>query len=696
MPSRKQKETASGLCDHRAAILFCALLCCPSFSRPAELLYIPLDPALKELATRIRDRVQISADERNWLVAKPRIHVRVGDYPPFHFVADGVPQGLGIDYMSAICMAYSLDCDYVPGLNSTQSMHTMTESDGISVQSGWRRNAEREQVAIFTQPYVSSPFVIFQRKGSEPVLGLEDLAGRRVVVEKGYAIHRLLESRFPALRLIEVDFSTTALKRLASGQADAYVSGLMTGHLLSQKLGLSNIVVSAPTPFEPNRLWIAVRKDWPLLASLIDKAQTAITDDEHLSLRNRWLNIRIMGLISKERLLSYGAVVAVLVVLLLLIGALLVIRRMSREIRARRIAERQHQVSESRLREAMEGTDTGLWEWNPQNGEVYLDPVWFRMLGHDPDTMPHTFETFDALLHPDDRQNTSELIAAIVDGRKEQFEAEFRMRCDKGGYRWIQSKGKLLEVDAVGRACRFIGIHTDISDRKQAEQAMLADQRRLKTLAAELTRTEERERRKIAADLHDRVGQSLAIMRIQLATARRQNTDNKLDAMLGEVSDALRGSIQDTRNIISDLSPPILKELGLSAAIEDWLTQQIEIRYGLETRFSDDDGPKPLNEGAKAILYRSVRELLMNVVKHAGAHRVDVDLGREGANVRIVVQDDGIGLNEDDLSGTKLAERGFGLFSIKERMNDIGGAMTLESVPGQGVRATLISPLDIE
>jgi signal transduction histidine kinase len=166
--------------------------------------------------------------------------------------------------------------------------------------------------------------------------------------------------------------------------------------------------------------------------------------------------------------------------------------------------------------------------------------------------------------------------------------------------------------------------------------------------------------------------------------------------MLGEVSDALRGSIQDTRNIISDLSPPILKELGLSAAIEDWLTQQIEIRYGLETRFSDDDGPKPLNEGAKAILYRSVRELLMNVVKHAGAHRVDVDLGREGANVRIVVQDDGIGLNEDDLSGTKLAERGFGLFSIKERMNDIGGAMTLESVPGQGVRATLISPLDIE
>lgn len=105
-------------------------------------------PELTNLALQVRERVQLTAEEHNWLETRPWVHVRVGDYPPFHFVTDAVLQGLGIDYMHTIYLVYSLNCDYVSGLNIAQSMRSMTEPDGIAVQTAWQQNAEREWVAI--------------------------------------------------------------------------------------------------------------------------------------------------------------------------------------------------------------------------------------------------------------------------------------------------------------------------------------------------------------------------------------------------------------------------------------------------------------------------------------------------------------------------------------------------------------------
>ena len=454
----------------KVAALAGALMLCPAIALPAESLRAPADPELTDLAARISDRVQLSSEERDWLATGPRVHVRVGDYPPFHFVTDGVPRGLGIDYMRTICAAYGLDCDYVSGLNVAQSVRSMTETDGITVQAAWQRNAEQAKVAIFTTPYVASPFVIFQRIGSQRILGMEDLADKQVVVEKGYVIHQQLKRQFPDVQLVEVDFSHTAFKWLANGQADAYISSLMTGHYLSQELGLTDIVVAAPAPFEPNRLAIAVRRDSPVLASLIDKAHAAMTDAEHSRLRNRWLNLGLEDVFSKEQVILYGYAAAGSVLFLALIAALLTVRRTRRQIAARRAVEDRLQVSESRLRAAMEGTETGLWEWNPQTGEVYLDPVWFTMLGYAPDAMPHAFETFEALLHPDDRETTLKIIAEMISKRLERYEAEFRLRHSDGSYRWIHSKGRRLETGPDGVRSRLIGVHTDVTERRQAEE----------------------------------------------------------------------------------------------------------------------------------------------------------------------------------------------------------------------------------
>ncbi len=258
---------------------------------------------------------------------------------------------------------------------------------------------------------------------------------------------------------------------------------------------------------------------------------------------------------------------------------------------------------------------------------------------------------------------------------------------------WVQTGGYAVK-GKDGKIISVVFHSIDITERMQAEQALLEYQRRLKSLSAEVVRTEDRERRKIATELHDHVGQSLAAMRIQLATAIRESDGRKLESILQEVSNLLLQAVKDTRNIITDLSPPTLTELGLSAAIGEFLKDQIEFLYGLQVQFNEDAEPTLLNDETKAILYRSVRELLMNVVKHASAHSVSVSISHDQDFLQIVVEDDGIGQMNGQVPKRKISEDGFGLFSIDERMKDIDGSLTLEQDSGKGVKATLIIPLD--
>jgi len=130
--------------------------------------------------------------------------------------------------------------------------------------------------------------------------------------------------------------------------------------------------------------------------------------------------------------------------------------------------------------------------------------------------------------------------------------------------------------------------------------------------------------------------------------------------------------------------------LGLEAAIREWLYDEVQQKHGIHTKFEDDEQPKPLDNDVRAVLYRAVRELLVNVVKHAQAQRVKVSIGKDNNNVRIVVADDGIGfVPSPQLNKTG----GFGFFSIREGLNYLGGSIEIGSKPGQGTHITLIAPI---
>jgi PAS domain S-box-containing protein len=232
----------------------------------------------------------------------------------------------------------------------------------------------------------------------------------------------------------------------------------------------------------------------------------------------------------------------------------------------------------------------------------------------------------------------------------------------------------------------------DNTERVKAYQQIQEYQERLKALASQLTIVEERERRRIAAELHDHIGQSLAFARMQLAAARNPSSEEERDSLLEETSKILLETIQAIRGLVFDLSSPLLSEIGLGAAISDYLEKEIEGRHGINTLFSEGDMEAPISEDMRAILFRNVRELLNNVVRHANASLVSVRMQQDGAWTKLIVEDNGVGFDPESASQGVSREGAFGLFSIQERMSDLDGSLEIISQPGQGTQAILLAP----
>ena len=139
----------------------------------------------------------------------------------------------------------------------------------------------------------------------------------------------------------------------------------------------------------------------------------------------------------------------------------------------------------------------------------------------------------------------------------------------------------------------------------------------------------------------------------------------------------------------------MLNDLGLSTAVSAWLRDQIGTPYDLETKFEDDGEDKPLTADVQAILFRNVRELLVNAARHAQANEIQVSLARQDASIRIMICDDGLGFDPRQNTQPDHKKGGFGLFSIQERMADLGGSLEIISAPGEGFTAVLIAPLNL-
>jgi len=257
----------------------------------------------------------------------------------------------------------------------------------------------------------------------------------------------------------------------------------------------------------------------------------------------------------------------------------------------------------------------------------------------------------------------------------------------------------------------YVNIYAlDITKRKWAEDAvrearnvlekrvqerteeLLRYQRQLQSMALELTLAEEQQRRSIAEGLHDQVGQLLTAANMKLEYLEGSSSSAVSDSTLAPARELIQEAIKYTRSLTFELSPPRLYTLGFEAALK-WLAEQMDEQYSIRCDFEDDGQPKPMADAVKVLLYRIVRELLHNIVKHAAARKARLSLSIVGDNMQIIVEDDGVGFDLSEVESDS-GRGGFGLFSVRERLNYLKGNLAIRSGSGQGTQIIVTVPLN--
>lgn len=239
-----------------------------------------------------------------------------------------------------------------------------------------------------------------------------------------------------------------------------------------------------------------------------------------------------------------------------------------------------------------------------------------------------------------------------------------------------------------GKVTHFVSMQRDITKRKRDEEELLAYQEQLRSFASELSLTEERERRRIATDLHDHIGQILAITKIRLGALREGASSTQSCREIDDIRALVEQAIGYTKSLTFELSPPILYELGLPAAVE-WLCEKLQKEHGIAFECHDDGTGKKLAVDVTVLLFQALRELLINVVKHARADRVTVDMLSNDNTFSIVVSDNGIGFDPAAISMGNT----FGLFSVRERLKHLGGHYEIRTNPNSGTTIVMVAPV---
>jgi signal transduction histidine kinase len=287
-----------------------------------------------------------------------------------------------------------------------------------------------------------------------------------------------------------------------------------------------------------------------------------------------------------------------------------------------------------------------------------------------------SFESYLERVHAGDRARAAATVAlALMDNRA--FSMDERIVRPDGSVRQLRSHGEVVR-DEHGRALKMVGACMDVTEQKMAEAA-------LRALTRRLVQAEETERRRIARELHDRVGQNLSALNINLDILLGRLAEGELRRRLEDSLKLVDATLQSIENVMADLRPALLDEYGLAAAIE-WYGQEYAQRTGIRVEVTAVQAGAGLPGDASVALFRIAQEALNNAAKHSAAKRITVELEERGGELVLSISDDGKGFDPAS------APRGrWGMTTMRERAEAAGGRLTVDSVPGSGttVRATL-------
>lgn len=296
---------------------------------------------------------------------------------------------------------------------------------------------------------------------------------------------------------------------------------------------------------------------------------------------------------------------------------------------------------------------------------------------------------FDHFLPDRIGKNVKIIFNQLMKGELESIESyENPVLTKSGQERQIAWHNTILK-DENGEITGSLSSGEDITIRKEAEQKLLEHQEQLKSLASELSLAEERERRRIAAGIHDDIAQRLALAKFELKLIQNKISDMKVLTSLESQCETMDHIMEDARSLTFELSNPLLYEIGLEAALESFLTEKIQEKCGIKCTFTSQGPQISLDEDIRVVLYQGVRELLTNVVKYANASKVEVRTIKSNHQISIIVEDDGVGFEQSKATSPVGHKGGFGLFNVRERLEYLGGNLNIQSTPNKGTCVTM-------
>jgi len=366
------------------------------------------------------------------------------------------------------------------------------------------------------------------------------------------------------------------------------------------------------------------------------------------------------------------------------VEALLIAGLLIQRVKRRR-SEAALRESEARFRLMADAAPILIWSAGVDKACTYFNRPWLEFTGRAPER--ELGDGWAEGVHPADRARCLEVYTTHFDAR-EPFEMVYRLRRHDGEYRWVLDRG-VPRLSPDGAFAGYVGACTDITDRRRAEDGLLASRRELRSLTGRLLEAQEAERRRVARELHDDLNQSLALLAVEIDLLAHRPPGSA-----AETAKCLRGlsaRVKELSSSVHDLShqlhPSKLEQVGLVAAVRG-LCKELKQHHGVDVVFAHRDVPEVIPEATALCLYRIVQEGLRNVVKHGGTDRAAVELSGAPGGLRLRVSDDGAGFDP-----AAPRNGGLGLVSMRERLHLVGGEIALDSRPAGGTRIDVRVPV---
>lgn len=430
----------------------------------------------------------LTHEETQWLKAHPVIRLGIAfDHPPYEFIDEqGQSQGIIADYLKLIASRLQVTFKRVKkedgtGLSWAQILKA-AQNKQLDCIPGLLKTKERERYLTFTRPYIDFPYVMVIDRNNDTYHKLSDFNGQKFAVVDVYPISKQLRMQYPERIYVPVENSLEGLQAVAYGRVAGYVVNAADASYHIKKHKFNQLKMIAVLEHFNNQLRMGVRKDWPTLTGILDKALASLPSQETTAIHNRWISLDFEKKTDWRKIVKATGL-PILIFLVIFVVVLVINRKLKKEVVKRQKAENLLRKSEERLHFALDVANAHHWQIDLPSREVtYSSSNLFISAGYSEQDVPVTLDHIFSLIHPDDSAMIDDAFKKLIKNKK-TFKKDYRLRHKQSGWIWLHSAGQVVEWDAQGQASKIAGLTMDMTERHRLLEKITQSREQLRIIS---------------------------------------------------------------------------------------------------------------------------------------------------------------------------------------------------------------------